>query len=144
MPTLIARHPANPSLPVQDTLALTAEERGRSRHSFTSPSGEVWHLQLPRGTVLVDGDLLSSPTGEQVRVLAKPEPVLMVTAPHPHALLRAAYHLGNRHVPLEIQPDYLRLSPDPVLADMLRHLGLTVVESVSPFLPEAGAYGHQH
>jgi urease accessory protein len=144
MPTLTIRLPANSNLPVQDTLALTAEERGRSRYSFTSVTGVQWQFQLPRGTVLQDGDLLTSPTGEQVRIIAKPEPVLTVTATHPHDLLRAAYHLGNRHVPLEIQPSYLRLAPDPVLAHLLEHLGLNVVAAIHPFVPEVGAYVHQH
>lgn len=144
MPTLTTRQPANPHQLVQDTLALTADERQRSRYRFTSTTGQVWHLQLPRGTVLQDGDLLTGPNGEQVRVIAKPEPVLTVTAPHPHDLLRATYHLGNRHVPLEIQPTYLRLSPDPVLAHLLEHLGLLVQPETQPFLPEAGAYTGQH
>jgi urease accessory protein len=143
MPILTVRQPANPNLVVQDTLVLTAAERQRSRYSFIGLTGQTWNLQLPRGTVLQDGDLLTGNSTEQVRVLAKSEPVLTATAANPHDLLRAAYHLGNRHVPLEVQPIYLRLSPDPVLAHLLEHLGLTVQQEMQPFRPEVGAYTEQ-
>jgi urease accessory protein len=127
------------------TLALDSEERTRSRLKFRSLEGEILQLQLPRGTVLRDGDLLISADGKQVvKVLAKPEPVLTVTATEPLRLLRAAYHLGNRHVPLEITPAYLRLAPDPVLTDMLIQMGLQISAETAPFQPEAGAYGHSH
>ncbi len=79
-----------------------------------------------------------------IRIAAKPEPVLTVTAQKPIDLLRASYHLGNRHVPLEVAPSYLRLSPDPVLQIMLEQLGVKVREEVVPFQPEVGAYGHSH
>jgi urease accessory protein len=93
---------------------------------------------------LQDGDLLQAQTGEILQIVAKPEPVLTVTAKHPRHLLRAAYHLGNRHVPLEIAPTYLRLSPDPVLQHMLEQLGVAITEEMTPFYPEKGAYGHSH
>lgn len=125
------------------TLSLTAEERTRSRYRFETSEGALY-LRLPRGPVLRDRDLLQSDDGVIVQIIAKPEPVLTVTSPHPHNLLRAAYHLGNRHVSLEITPDYLRLSPDPVLKGMLEQLGVKVQEEVVPFQPEIGAYGHQH
>jgi urease accessory protein len=125
-------------------LALTAEERTRTRHRFDTPEGERIVLCLPRGTVVRDGDLLRSPTGEILQIIAKPEPVLTVTANQALDLLRAAYHLGNRHVPLEVASTYLRLSPDSVLQGMLLQLGLEVTEEVAPFNPEVGAYGHHH
>ena len=101
-------------------------------------------LRLPRGTILEDGDRLLDEVGQpQVEIHAKPEPVLTVTAREPLHLLRAAYHLGNRHVPLEVTAEYLRLSPDPVLADMLQQLGLTVRLQTFPFHPETGAYHHE-
>jgi urease accessory protein len=79
-----------------------------------------------------------------MRIIAKPEPVLTVLAEIP-LLLRAAYHLGNRHVPVEITSTYLRLSPDAVLAAMLIQLGLEIKEEILPFQPELGAYGnHSH
>jgi urease accessory protein len=127
------------------TLSLSAEERTRSRHRFQTPDGQVLFLRLPRGTVLQDGDLLRAETGEIIKIAAKPEPVLTVTAQNPLDLLRAAYHLGNRHVPLEIAPTYLRLSPDPVLKGMLEQMGVTAIEENAPFQPEIGAYhGHSH
>jgi urease accessory protein len=135
------QHPAvSPSM-----LSLTAEERTRSRHLFGTDDGIVVALQLPRGTTLQDGDLLASEHGETlVRVSAKPEPVVTVTSQDALTLLRAAYHLGNRHVSLEIAPTYLRFSPDPVLEGMLVQLGLQIVSEVVPFYPQGGAYSHHH
>lgn len=127
------------------TLSLTASERTRTRHRFDTPDGEGLYLRLPRGTILQEGNLLRSQIGDVViRIAAKPEDVLTVTAQKPLDLLRAAYHLGNRHVPLEIKPNYLRLAPDPVLQRMLEQLGLDVKSEIVPFYPEIGAYGHNH
>jgi urease accessory protein len=138
-------------------LSLTAEERTRSRYRCQADSGEEIYLNLPRGTILRGGDCLGSETHsteqspEQspiqckvVQILAKPEPVLTVRAITPVDLLRSAYHLGNRHGLLEIGPDYLRLSPDPVLETMLHQLGVEVIAEIAPFEPERGAYGHAH
>jgi urease accessory protein len=130
---------------VSFTLSLTAQERTRTRHRFETPDGQVLYLRLPRGTVLQDGDLLQSEGSDVVmRIAAKPEPVLTVTSQKPVDLLRASYHLGNRHVPLEVSPNYLRLSPDPVLQAMLEQMGVQVQEEVVPFQPETGAYSHSH
>ncbi len=124
-------------------LWLTAEERTRSRHRFMTEDETPVDLQLPRGTTLQDGDLLTSATEDLlVKVVAKPEPVLTVTSSESLNLLRAAYHLGNRHVSLEITPTYLRLIPDAVLEGMLTQLGLEVVAEVAPFTPQGGAYSH--
>lgn len=145
MLTLTQRLPANTNTVVSFTLALTAEERTRSRHRFETEDGQTVFLRLPRGTVLRDKDILQSETGSTlIRVIAKPEPVLNITAFTPLDLLRAAYHLGNRHVPLEITAVYLRLSPDPVLRTMLEQMGIEVEEAVLPFQPEIGAYGNSH
>jgi urease accessory protein len=127
---------------VDYTLALTADERSRSRHCFQTANGEELHFNLPRGSVLSDGDVVRSPSGQLVQILAKPEPVLVVSSSNPFLLLRAAYHLGNRHVSLELHSTYLQLSPDPVLKEMLHYLGLDVTEDVRPFHPERGAYHH--
>jgi len=137
------RLPANPTVEVSFTLALTAQERTRSRHRFETIEGQEVYLRLSRGTVLQDGDLLQSDDATQifVRVAAKPEAVIVVTAT-PVKLLQAAYHLGNRHVPVEIAANYLHISPDPVLEKMLANLGVEVVEAVLPFQPQAGAYSH--
>jgi urease accessory protein len=121
-------------------ISLTAEERTRSRYRVETPEGQVFLLRLSRGTILHDGDLLQAETGEIIEVLAKPEPVLTIRAKIALDLLRAAYHLGNRHVPLEITPTYLRLSPDLVLKDMLNKLGVEIEAEVAPFHPEMGAY----
>lgn len=155
--SLTHRSAADATPMVHDQLALTAEERTRSRHRFNTVSGQSVHLNLPRGTVLRDGDLLtdapdtthSGKTANSIyiRVIAKPEPVVTVTAASPLLLLRAAYHLGNRHVSLEITSEWLRLSPDPVLEAMLQQLGLFITPEVAPFNPEVGAYhhsAHQH
>ena len=143
--TLTQRLQNSTTIAATTILWLTAEERTRSRHRFETSDGQTIFLQLPRGTVLQDGDLLpASDHSTVVKIAAKPEPVLTVTASTPLELLKAAYHLGNRHVPLELTPSYLRLSPDPVLRDMLAHRGLQVTEEEQPFYPELGAYGHGH
>ena len=143
MLTLTQRNASNPNIAVNLTLALTASERTRSRHRFEVEDGKIVFLRLPRGTVLRNGDILADETtGSLVRIVAKPEPVLTVYDSNLLNLLKAAYHLGNRHIPVEIAPSYLRLSPDPVLKAMLLQLGLDVKEEISPFQPETGAYGH--
>ena len=124
---------------------LDWDVRQKSRIEATDSLGRALNVFLPRGTVLRGGDVLVGEDGSLIRVKAAPQPVLVVThcADHgtPFDLLRAAYHLGNRHVPLELQPDRLLLEPDHVLADMLRHQHLTVTEATSAFEPEGGAYG---
>lgn len=142
MINLTQRLAANGDTAADLTLCLTAEERLRSRFTVTASNGQQVYLQLPRGTVLQDGDRLYSDDGLVVQVIAKAEPVLTVTAKTLLDLLQAAYHLGNRHVPLEIAPTYLRLSPDPVLRHLLEHRGLQITEEIHPFQPEMGAYGH--
>jgi len=129
--------------PIAFTLPLTAWERTRSRYQTETPEGVTVELRLPRGTILQDGDLLQTAIADTiVQVIAKPEPVLEVTAETAIALLRAAYHLGNRHIPIEITPEYLRLEVDGVLRTMLEQLGLEVREKIAPFQPESGAYHH--
>jgi urease accessory protein len=136
---------ANPDAVVSCTLPMTAADRTRSRHRFETDAGEMLNLHLPRGTVLRDRDLLQSEDGScLVLVTAKPEPVLTVRASTPLLLLRAAYHLGNRHVSLEVTDNYLRFSPDSVLQEMLERMGLEVTAEIAPFHPEMGAYGHSH
>ncbi len=124
------------------TLSLTAEERNRSRYRWEMPNQDVIFLQLPRGTILRDGDLLQAETQEIIQILAKPEPVFTITAQNSLDLLRVAYHLGNRHVALDIHPFYLRLSPDPVLKKMLKQFKVNITEEIAPFQPETGAYHH--
>jgi urease accessory protein len=130
---------------------LDWDVRSRSRFDATDSSGRSLGVFLPRGQVLRGGDVLVAEDGSLVRVLAKPQPVLLVRHCSEHGspfdLLRAAYHLGNRHVQLELQPDRLQLEPDHVLADLLRQMHLIVTEAQAPFEPESGAYasgGHGH
>jgi len=124
---------------------LDWDVRQKSRIEATDSLGRALNVFLPRGTLLRGGDVLVAEDGSLVRVKAAPQPVLVVThcADHgtPFDLLRAAYHLGNRHVPLELQPERLLLEPDHVLADMLRAQHLIVTESTGAFEPEGGAYG---
>ena len=102
------RHTASPPPPetVVFSLLLTAEERTRSRYRLDSPEGFSLCFRLPRGTILQDRDFLRGENGEIIQIIAKPEPVITITAPSSDLLLKAAYHLGNRHVALEINPDY--------------------------------------
>jgi urease accessory protein len=149
MLTLTERLPADRHIQTDLTLHLTAEERRRSRKQFRTAEGIEVRLQLARGTVLQHGDILASEaTADTVRqlvmVIAKPEPTITATANAPLDLLRAAYHLGNRHIPLEITLQHLRLEPDPVLVDMLHQMGLHTIEEIVPFQPEAGAYAAHH
>jgi len=131
------------------TLTLDWDLRQKSRFAARDDSGADLAVLLPRGTVLRGGDVLVGEDGSLLRVQAAPQPVLQVRhcALHgsPFDLLRAAYHLGNRHVPLELRPALLQLEPDPVLAQMLRAQHLLVNEAQAPFEPEGGAYGaHGH
>jgi urease accessory protein len=130
-------------------LPLTAEERTRLRGQRRTACGRDLLLLLPRGGALEPGEWLAGEDGAPlVRVEAAPEALLLVRAEAPLELLRAAYHLGNRHVALEIRPGELRLLDDPVLADLLRQRGLDPQRCDAPFLPESGAYaaghGHEH
>jgi len=129
-----------------EELVLPFELRQKSRLRTRLKSGEEMGLFLERGTVLRGGDYLKSNDGRVIRVIAAPEKVLKVTCATALELSRAAYHLGNRHVPVEVGDGWLRLGADHVLAEMLRGLSANVVEEQSPFEPEAGAYGggHQH
>jgi urease accessory protein len=128
-----------------DRLSLTSEERTRTRHPFTTEGGIDVYLQLDRGTSLRQGDRLQSVDKSLVvEIIAKPELTIAATTDFALSLLEAAYHLGNRHVPLEISTTHLYLLPDPVLWDLLVKRGLTVTEVVRPFQPQAGAYEHHH
>ena len=122
------------------TVELDWDVRQKSRFAATDSTGRALGIFLPRGTL--------------VRVRAAPQPVLVITHCPQHGtpfdLTRAAYHLGNRHVPIELQRDHLKIEPDHVLADMLRAMHLIVTAQDLPFEPEGGAYaaghggGHDH
>jgi urease accessory protein len=129
-------------------LELDWDIRQKSRFDATASDGRHVGVFLPRGTVVRGGDVLLTQDGSLLRAVAAPQSVLRITACPDHPaqeqafdLMRAAYHLGNRHVPIELKPDHLKIEPDHVLADMLRAMHLTVVEVREPFEPEGGAYG---
>ncbi|MGB9093155.1 MAG: urease accessory protein UreE [Gallionella sp.] len=128
-----------------DRLVLPFDRRQKSRVRVRLESGEEAGLFLKRGTILRGGDCLRASDARIVRVVAADEPVMRVTADTPVRLVRAAYHLGNRHVPLQIGAGWLRLEQDHVLMEMLLGLGGVRVENENaPFEPEAGAYGGGH
>ena len=136
------------------TVELDWDVRQKSRFAATDSAGRELGIFLPRGTLVRGGDVLVAEDGSMVRVIAAPQPVLVITHCNSHGtpfdLTRAAYHLGNRHVPIELQPDHLKIEPDHVLADMLRAMHLIVTEQNLAFEPEGGAYtaghggGHDH
>ncbi|MEZ5454872.1 MAG: urease accessory protein UreE [Lysobacteraceae bacterium] len=125
-------------------LPLDHEARRRSRQRLRLPDGREVAIVLPPGSTLPPGQFLHSADGLRFRVVAAAQPVLEVRAPDALTLLRAAYHLGNRHIPLQVDVEWLRLEPDPVLADLLQRLGCQVDAVERPFEPESGAYGGGH
>ncbi len=134
------------------SVELDWDVRQKSRFDATDSQGRALGVFLPRGTVVRGGDVLVAEDGSLVRVQAAPQTVLRITPCEQHGspfdLLRAAYHLGNRHVQIELRPEHLQIEPDHVLAEMLRHMHLIVTETQAPFEPESGAYaaeaGHGH
>jgi len=133
------------------TVELDWDIRQKSRFEATDSLGRQLGIFLPRGTLVRGGDVLVAEDGSMVKVIAAPQTVLRITACTTHGspfdLTRAAYHLGNRHVPIELKPDHLKIEPDHVLADMLRSMHLIVNEVSESFEPEGGAYsagGHGH
>ena len=126
-------------------LPLTADERTVLRGRRRTHCGRELLLQLPRDGALQPGDLLLDQSRSlQVEVIAAPERLLRVRAASPLELLQAAYHLGNRHVPLELHEQELLLLEDSVLAVMLTSRGLQVSACEQPFVPDGGAYGDVH
>ncbi len=148
---------ANALLKRAHTVELDWDVRQKSRFDATDSAGRALGVFLARGTLVRGGDVLVAEDGSLIRVLAAPQAVLRITACSEHGspfdLTRAAYHLGNRHVPIELQPDHLKIEPDHVLADMLHAMHMTVVTVHEAFEPEGGAYsshahahphGHEH
>ena len=139
----VLRHRGAPARPVTSlhTMSLSAEARSKVRGRRTTDQGLDVVLQLPRTGPLQPGERLSCEQGQLgVDVVAAPEDLLAVEASTPLALLQAAYHLGNRHLPMEIQPRRLLIPADGVLRQMLEDRGLRVVPLHQPFYPEPGAY----
>jgi urease accessory protein len=137
------------------TVELDWDVRQKSRFDATDSTGRTLGVFLPRGTAVRGGDVLVAEDGSLVKVIAAPQAVLKITHCSDHGtpfdLIRAAYHLGNRHVPIELKPDHLKIEPDHVLTDMLRAMHLIVNAVDEAFEPENGAYatgghhgGHSH
>lgn len=130
-------------LDVKGQLKLPFESRQKSRLKTRLVSGEEVALMLPRGEILRGGDLVTASDGRVIEVVAEPEKVLHIES---DSLARIAYHLGNRHVPVQVGEGFLRIGADHVLEEMVKKLGAKVEAAEAPFEPEAGAYagGHQH
>ncbi len=144
---LIARQRIPPQTAFDAELALPFEQRQKSRLRTTVADGEEIGLFLERGTVLRGGEFLRADDGRVVRVVAADEDLVEVRSSDPAMQARAAYHLGNRHTPVEVGDGWLRIAADEVLTGMLRGLGAAVTPLRAPFEPEAGAYGagrHAH
>lgn len=129
------------------TVELNWDVRQKSRFDAIDSHGRQLGVFLPRGTLVRGGDVLVAEDGSLIRVIAAAQKVLVITHCSSHGtpfdLIRAAYHLGNRHVPIELTPDHLKIEPDHVLADMLRAMHLIVHEADEAFEPEGGAYSSQ-
>jgi urease accessory protein len=127
-----------------DHVVLDAAERHRRRIALTGERGTAFLLDLPHATALKDGDGLVLEDGTIVRVAGKAEPLVEIAAQNSHELARLAWHIGNRHVEMQVVGDKLRIRRDHVLEDMLRRLGARLVCVEAPFDPEGGAYAHGH
>ncbi len=129
---------------IDGELLLPFDLREKSRLRATLVSGEVVAVFTVRGTVLRGGDLLLGDDARVVRVVAADEPTFRVCCHTAQALLRCAFHLGNRHTQAQVSDGFLRIRADPVLRDMLTGLGAEVTAEFAPFEPESGAYGGGH
>jgi len=129
-------------------VALDWDVRQKSRFDAVDSAGRALAVFLPRGTAVRGGDVLVAEDGSLVRVEAAPQPVMVVRHCPQHGtpfdLTRAAYHLGNRHVQIELKPDHLKIEPDHVLGEMLERMHLIVTQEAAPFEPEGGAYSGAH
>ena len=125
-------------------LTLNFDARTKSRLRTQLADGEEVGLFLPRGTILRGGDRLQAADGRIVEVVAAPEDLIEARCADAFALARAAYHLGNRHVAVQVGAGWLRIQADHVLETMLTGLGAEVASLTAPFEPEAGAYAHGH
>jgi urease accessory protein len=127
-----------------DRLVLNYDERHRRRLRYVALGGTTFLLDLPRATVLRAGDGLRLEDGRIVSVEASPEQLVEVTAPDTAALVRLSWHIGNRHLPAQLEPHRILIREDAVIENMLRGLGATVRHVMEPFMPEAGAYDAGH
>lgn len=140
---IIAVHPHLHKEPI-DKVVLDYDERHRRRMTLRGERGMEFLLDLPKVTIIADGAALILEDGREVEVEAAPEPLAKITAKDGPALLRIAWHLGNRHLPTELLGDQLRIRRDHVIEDMVTGLGATVAHIEAPFDPEGGAYARDH
>jgi urease accessory protein len=129
---------------IDGELILPYELREKSRLRAALVSGEEVAVFTVRGTVLRHGDLLKGDDGRVIKITAASEATSRVSCDSSHALLRCAFHLGNRHTQAEVGDGFLRIRRDPVLKDMLIGLGASIIDEQAPFEPESGAYGGHH
>jgi urease accessory protein len=139
----VHRRGAWPEEAALDTVTLAYVDRHRRRIRLVADSGEAYLLDLPRAHHIAQGDGLELEGGDFIRVRAAAEPVLEIKGEDPAALLRIAWHLGNRHLPLQVAGDRLRIRADHVIAEMIVGLGGRITRLEAPFDPETGAY-HEH
>lgn len=128
-------------------VALDFDDRHRRRIRLETEAGGAVLLDLPRAVAMAHGGGIGTADGEWIAVRAKPEPLMAISAADPLALLKLAWHLGNRHTPAAVEAGRILIRPDHVLAAMVEGLGGRVVETTEPFQPEGGAYadgGHAH
>lgn len=125
-------------------LKLPFEVRNKSRFSETLSDGREVHFFLPRGNVLASDDILIADDGSMIRISAADQEVITIASTDAHQLMRAAYHLGNRHIPVQVGLGFLRIELDSVLEGMIHQLGLESKYEFAPFEPETGAYGGGH
>lgn len=127
-------------------IELAADQRQKVKQRIELADGKIVHFDLPRGTHIHINDYFQTADAALIaQVKPKAESTITVKSSDPLLLMKAAYHLGNRHVPLEVQANYLRFAPDYVLEEMLKKIGLELSLETVPFFPEQGAYGgHGH
>jgi|TARA_B110000908_G_scaffold71228_1_gene85959 urease accessory protein len=126
------------------SLTLAFESRQKARLKTRLDNGQEVGLFLPRGIILRGGDILQAETDETIRIIAADEAVSTLKSSDPVLLSRCCYHLGNRHVPIEIQPTFARYLQDHVLDEMVVAFGIKLIHELAPFEPESGAYHSSH
>jgi urease accessory protein len=129
---------------VPEVVRLSFEARCKSRLLLRLDNGEQAALVIARGRVLRTGDRVTLEGGREIEIRADDEPLLEAASDDAVLIAKAAYHLGNRHVAVQVMSGRVRFAADHVLADMVKELGLHVRALTAPFEPEGGAYGHQH
>lgn len=148
MLTITAKQPADAHIHADDQVSLIYEQRQKGRFKAVSDQGMSLAIFLERGQCLQDGELLQAETGELIRVKAADETVITGHCADPLVFAKICYHLGNRHVPLQVEAGWLRFQPDHVLEELVNMWGMDTVHEQAPFNPENGAYGahrgHHH